>query len=135
MATFVDSNVLIYALNPSSPLFDWSAGTLLERRKVGKLLIDQMTYAEVSVGYLNVMSLDATLNRLEIGIEPASKEALFDAARAFQRYKARGGTKTNVLADFLIGANATDKKMPLITRDKNRFQTYFPALQLIAPPS
>lgn len=135
MATFVDSNVLIYALNPNSHFFPWASEKLLERRKAGKLLIDQMTYAEVSVGYLNTITLDATLSRLQIEIEPASKQALFNAARAHQKYKARGGTKTNVLPDFLIGANATDKNMPLLTRDINRFRTYFPTLQLIAPPS
>jgi predicted nucleic acid-binding protein len=134
MATFVDSNVLIYALNPNSPFFPWASEKLLERRKIGKLLIDQMTYAEVSVGYLNTQSLDATLARMHVDIEPASKQALFNAARAHQKYKARGGTKTNVLPDFLIGANAADRDMPLLTRDVNRFQTYFPTLQLIAPP-
>jgi predicted nucleic acid-binding protein len=134
MATFLDSNVLIYALNPKSELHLWSVERIFERRKLGSLFIDAMTYAEVSVGYLNVASFDATLSRLQVEIKLTSKDALFVAARAYQQYKVRGGTKTNVLPDFLIGANSLDNKMPLMTRDINRFRTYFPTLQLIAPP-
>jgi predicted nucleic acid-binding protein len=134
MATFLDSNVLIYALNPKSELHLWSAEQIFERRKLGGLFIDAMTYAEVSLGYLNVAAFDSTLSRLQVEIKSTSKDALFVAARAYQKYKVRGGTKTNVQPDFLIGANSLDNKMPLMTRDINRFRTYFPTLQLIAPP-
>jgi predicted nucleic acid-binding protein len=38
-----------------------------------------------------------------------------------------------MLPDFFIGAHAAVEGRPLLTRDANRFKTYFPALDVIAP--
>jgi predicted nucleic acid-binding protein len=38
-----------------------------------------------------------------------------------------------VLPDFFIGAHAAVEGWPLLTGDANRFDTYFPALDVIAP--
>ena len=50
-------------------------------------------------------------------------------------YRERGGTKSNVLADFFIGAHATAAQIPLLTRDTKRYKLYFPQVALIAPQS
>ncbi|WP_287079012.1 MULTISPECIES: hypothetical protein [unclassified Microcystis] len=36
-------------------------------------------------------------------------------------------------ADFYIGAHAAVTTMPLLTRDVNRYRTYFPSVLLITP--
>ena len=59
--------------------------------------------------------------------------ALFLAAKAFAQYRRRGGSKGQGLPDFFIGAHAAVEGWPLLTRDANRFNTYFPALDVIAP--
>ena len=41
--------------------------------------------------------------------------------------------KGQVLPDFFIGAHSAVEGWPLLTRDANRFKTYFPALDVIAP--
>ena len=61
------------------------------------------------------------------------REALFLAGKAFQRYRARGGTRTNTLPDFFIGAHAAVLGIPLLTRDARRYAGYFPNLELIVP--
>jgi predicted nucleic acid-binding protein len=38
-----------------------------------------------------------------------------------------------VLPDFFIGAHAQAARLPLLTRDTRRYQTYFPDVALIAP--
>jgi predicted nucleic acid-binding protein len=56
-----------------------------------------------------------------------------DAARCFQTYRTRGGTRTSTLPDFLIGAHAAVLGLTLLTRDATRYRTYFPAVRLAAP--
>lgn len=134
MATFVDTNILIYALKSQTYLNAWSIETLNVYRKIGALLVDPIVYAELAGGFESQAGIDRALGKLDIQISHCSEAALFAASRAFKTYKARGGTKSNVLPDFLIGANANASQMPLITRDTARYATYFPDLQLIAPP-
>ena len=64
---------------------------------------------------------------------PMPRPALFMAGKAFQRYRDAGGTRTAILPDFFIGAHAAIAGLPLLTRDRRRYKTYFPSLDLIAP--
>jgi predicted nucleic acid-binding protein len=61
------------------------------------------------------------------------KTALFLAGKAFGQYRRRGGTKTQVLPDFFIGAHAAVQGWPLLTRDAARFRTYFPGVVVLGP--
>ena len=45
----------------------------------------------------------------------------------------RGGSKTQVLPDFFIGAHAAVEGWPLLTGDASRFRTYFPTLEVLTP--
>ncbi len=61
------------------------------------------------------------------------RPALFLAGKAFVRYRRQGGTKSNVLGDFFIGAHAAVSGHPILTRDTQRYAAYFPSVKLIAP--
>jgi predicted nucleic acid-binding protein len=61
------------------------------------------------------------------------KPALFLAAKAFLMYRKKGGNKHNVLGDFFVGAHAAVSRLPVLTRDTQRFQTYFPSVELVSP--
>ena len=62
-----------------------------------------------------------------------SEDVLFLAGKAFVRYRRQGGQKSNVLADFFIGAHAAVSRYPILTRDTRRYSTYFAGVNLIAP--
>ena len=62
-------------------------------------------------------------------------EAAFLAGKVFLDYRRRGGTRQSPFPDFYIGAHASVSGYRLLTRDANRYRTYFPKLELIAPPS
>jgi predicted nucleic acid-binding protein len=66
--------------------------------------------------------------------EDAPWEAAFLAGKAFFAYRRRGGARTTTLPDFFIGAHAAVKGYALLTRDRGRFETYFPTVEVVGPP-
>lgn len=55
------------------------------------------------------------------------------AAMAHADYRQRGGQRSMILPDFLIGAHALLESTGLITRDGRRYRQAFPGLKLILP--
>ena len=55
------------------------------------------------------------------------------AGKVFSTYRSRGGARTGVLPDFFIGALAAVEGLPLLTRDPQRYRTYFPTVRLVDP--
>jgi predicted nucleic acid-binding protein len=73
------------------------------------------------------------IRTLSLDYEELSQEALFLAAKAFMAYRRQSGGKTSPLPDFFIGAHAEAAGYTFLTRDKGRYQTYFPTVPLISP--
>lgn len=131
--TLVDSNVLLDLFTVDPVWSGWSRhhlGLALDR---GPVVINQVVYAEVSPRFSRVEDLDATLSTDRFVRSSLPWSAAFLAARAFTRYRRRGGTRTSTLPDFFIGAHAAVLGLRLLTRDAGRYRTYFPTVELIAP--
>ena len=129
----VDTNVLVDVLEDDPEWADWSISQLRAQSKVHPLAISPVTYAELSLTFSTVEALDKTLESLDLALLELPRPALFLAGKAFVRYRRQGGKKSNVLADFFIGAHAAVLKCPLLTRDARRYQRYFPSVALITP--
>ncbi len=98
-------------------------------------VINPIVYAECSVGYQTIEEIEGLISGLGFAIREIPREALFLAGKSFVTYKKNKGSKTSVLPDFFIGAHAAVGGYALITRDKGRFSTYFPSVNLIMPDS
>jgi predicted nucleic acid-binding protein len=131
--TLVDTNVLLDLVTDDLEWYEWSSARLEEAALAGRLLINDIVYAELSVRYGQIEDLDAMLADATIAMAPIPRSALFLAGKTFQRYRAAGGTRTGVLPDFVIGAHAAVQGWSLLTRDVRRYWTYFPTVSLIAP--
>ncbi len=131
---FIDSNILI-DIATNDPIWrDWSRRQLDRCALAGdELVINDVVYAEISVRYPSADAVDDVLAVIRVGMAAIPREALFLAARAFQRYRAAGGIRTGVLPDFFVGAHALVTRSALITRDPRRFRNYFSGIELIAP--
>ena len=129
----VDSCVVIDVLENDPKWADWSQRQLESAAVKHPLAINAVIYAEISVDFARIEQMDAMLKRIQITVEDMPREALFLAGKAFQRYKARGGTRTSTLPDFFIGAHAAVLGIPLLTRDARRYTDYFPNLELLVP--
>lgn len=132
MTTFVDTNVLIDALDPEAANHSWAREQLAAADQ--PLVICDIVYSELSVGMNSVSDTSTAVTSLLIERTRYSDDALFSAGKAFRRYRRQGGIKTNVLSDFLIGAAAEVDGSPLLTSNARDFRTYFPTLTLICPP-
>jgi predicted nucleic acid-binding protein len=131
--TLVDSNVLLDVLTDGQAWADWSQGKLERVALDGPLIINDVIYAEISTRYATVEALDLILLDLNIEVAPMPRHALFLAGKAYLQYRAAGGVRTGVLADFFIGAHAAVEDLPLLTRDVRHYRSYFPTVTLIAP--
>jgi predicted nucleic acid-binding protein len=129
----VDSNVILDLLTEDEKWFAWSARALERCADRQLLAINPIIYAEISIGFTRIEELDLALPESMFARLPLPWEAAFLAGKCFQRYRKKGGTKNAPLPDFYIGAHATTKALPLLTRDASRFRTYFPKLRLISP--
>ena len=129
----VDTNVLVDVLQNDPQWADWSMAQLQAQSKVHRLSINPIIYAELSLTFSTVEALDAVISRMEMDLLDIPKPALFLAGKAFVQYRRGGGARTNVLADFFIGAHAAVSGLPVLTRDTRRYQSYFPSIKLVTP--
>ena len=129
----IDTNVLIDIATEDPVWAEWSLQEFNAAAAMDELAINDVVYAELSVGYDSVDELDRAIQRVGITLAPIPRAALFVAGRVFQRYRAAGGIRTGVLPDFFLGAHAAVAGVRLLTRDTRRYRTYFPELTLIAP--
>jgi predicted nucleic acid-binding protein len=133
MTTFVDTNVLLDLVTNDERWADWSERQLDSASLRGPLRINDIVYAELSVRFDAIEALDEFVDAANLERAPMPRAALFLAAKAFQAYRTSGGARTGVLPDFFIGAHAAVEALPLLTRDVQRYRSYFPKLTLIAP--
>jgi predicted nucleic acid-binding protein len=129
----VDTNVLVDVLENDPDWSTWSLQQLRAQSRVHRLIINPVIYAELSLAFTSFEALDQAVEGLQLALEETPRSALFLAGKAFVRYRREGGAKTNVLADFFIGAHAAVSGYPLLTRDPRRYRTSFPGVTLIAP--
>lgn len=131
--TFVDSNVLLDALTADPRWGDWSNSAIESAAADGPLLINDVVYAELAVGFPTIEALDQFVAEAQLRIVPMPRPALYLAAKTHLRYRRAGGTRTSVLPDFFIGAQAAVSNVAVLTRDARRFRTYFPTVELLSP--
>jgi predicted nucleic acid-binding protein len=129
----VDTNVILDVVENDPNWADWSQQALEAASLREPLCINPIIYAELSMAFARIEELDAVVSEAGLVVEQFPPEALFLAGKAFLRYRERKGAKTNVLPDFLIGAHAAIARHPILTRDVDRYRSYFPTVDLITP--
>jgi len=131
--TLIDTNVLLDLVTNDAKWADWSIRQLDAAALKGPLIINDVVYAELSVRFAAIETLEDALDEARVAVAPIPRAALFLAGKAFQRYRAAGGMRTGVLPDFFIGAHASVVGIALLTRDAQCYRSYFPAIDLVTP--
>jgi predicted nucleic acid-binding protein len=134
MSGFIfDTNVLLDIATEDPNWLPWSKKQFRFATLQGPILINPIIYAELAPAIDSVTELDRWLNPNVFQKLPLPYAAGWLAAQAFLKYRQAGGAKISPMPDFYIGAHAEVEGLTLITRDANRYKTYFPKVTLINP--
>jgi len=133
--TLVDTNVILDLATNDAIWVEWSRAQLDAAAARGPLFVSDIVFAEICVGFSEMVEVEALLRSMDVHIAPTPRAALFLAAKAYELYKKRGGGRSSILPDFFIGAHAAVLGRPLLTRDVRRYRTNFPGVRLIDPSS
>jgi hypothetical protein len=67
-----------------------------------ELAINDIVYAELSVGYSRLEELDDVIREVGFVTAAIPRIALFLAGKAFQQYRSAGGSRTGVCLIFIL---------------------------------
>ena len=129
----VDSSVLIDVLIGDATFGEASEACIAEALESEDVVVCDAVVAEVQAMLDSSVSLIDTLAPLGVRYLPTQEAAAMRAGHMNKRFRARGGKRERVVADFLIGAHALLQCGGLITRDDGFFRDYFKGLKLIVP--
>jgi predicted nucleic acid-binding protein len=129
----VDTCVLVDVSTSDSRWGDWSVKQLAHWASLGPVMINPIVFAEWCPDFETLENAETAFDAFGLVWQEMPRAALFLASRAHLQYRRRGGTRPMVLPDFLIGAHAAVARVPLLTRDRRRFDTYFNGLEIVAP--
>jgi predicted nucleic acid-binding protein len=129
----IDSCVLLDLFTNDPKWRHWSENTLEQYSRTNTLYINAIVYTEVSIGFNKIEETESAIGQIGAKVLEIPREALFLAGKIFLQYRRNRGTAPTVLPDFFIGAHATISSFALMTRDTEKYTTYYPNLRLISP--
>jgi len=137
MTTAIDTNVLVALWDADDTLNSAAQSALDSALRRGSLVIPAPVYAELMASPdRSETFLDSFLHDTAISVDWNLGEAIWRAAgSAFQHYAARRRKQRDsgprrILADFLIGTYARERRCRLLTLDDHFYRISFPDLAI-----
>jgi predicted nucleic acid-binding protein len=133
LITAVDTNVLIDVLGADPKFATASAEALRRCLSEGALVACEVVWAETATVFDDAELFKDAMDRLTASFSPMTEEAAVTAADAWRRYRAGGGSRDRIAADFLIAGHASAVADRLLTRDRGFYRKYFSGLPIVDP--
>ncbi len=132
MIVAIDSSVLISIFNDEPSRASWFE-FLLESRLENRLIACDVVWAEIGSLFRTAAALEESMAKLGVAFSPLNEKACFEAGQLFVAYRKRGGSRSRIIADFMIAAHARHHAAALATADLDFAKTYAPRLRLVGP--
>jgi predicted nucleic acid-binding protein len=132
MISALDSDILIDLFESDTEFGIPSRNALRTCAAEGPLIISEVVCAEIA-GYYSSPTVQRAFDEMGITFSALTIEAALQAGAAWKAYRERGGPRTRVAPDFLIGAHALTQADRLLTRDSGFYRTYFKHLRVFDP--
>lgn len=131
MITAVDANVLLDVFIPSDEHGPRSREWLTEAYIAGSIVVCDVVYAEIVPSFGDRLALDEALRNISVATSPIDTSIAYQAGARWMEYRRAGGSRTRIIADFLIGAHALSTADVFLTRDRGFYSAYFPELKVV----
>ncbi len=133
MITAVDTSVLIDVFGADPRFGAASANTLRLCLNEGTVVANEVVWSETRAAFGGDDEFLRAMQAAAIGFSPASQKTATLAGLTWQKYRASGGQRLRVIADFLIGTHAAAQCDRLLTRDRGYYRKYFARLAIVNP--
>lgn len=133
MITAVDTNVLIDVFRNDPKFGAASAKALRQCIQEGSIVICDVVWAELAAVFPSTKAFEDAIGKIPVDFSAMEQESAVLAGEIWRHYRAQGGERTRVLADFLIAAHAQRQSDRLLTRDRGFYRKYFKKLRIIDP--
>jgi hypothetical protein len=135
----LDTNVIIYALDDSSPYCKWAKEVIAGAVLGEGAGINVVSLAEICVGAADPSTVSDEIRSWGVAILDLPAATAEPCAKAYLRYRKRRASQSNKplsatpLPEFFIGAHAHIMGWEIATADRDRFAKYFPSVSLKTP--
>jgi predicted nucleic acid-binding protein len=131
--TAVDTSVLLDVFG-ADPNFGLSSGKAIRScLREGGLVACDVVWTEVASFFPSPGEVRGAMARLAVEFSAIDLESAIVASTAWKAYRSRGGRRTRIAADFLIGGHASLQADRLLTRDRGFYRACFADLRVLDP--
>jgi len=131
--TAVDTSVLIDVFGADPKFGDASANMLRQCLNEGAIVTCDVVWSETRAAFPSDTGFSEAMRVLGIEFSALSVAAANLAGANWKKYRAGGGRRERVIADFMIGAHAATQCDRLLTRDRGYYRKFFSGLAVLEP--